>query len=133
MLNVEYSSTFYLVSIDKTSTFVKRKNETKAGIKIAVMILVITYTHTYGANLTLFLLTAKLLRKKERNKFMKITSDDIRAIPVNTSTTFIVDNPRQIDVAKSLAYRLNALESGKRYTCKSDFAKRRITITARVK
>lgn len=60
---------------------------------------------------------------------MKISSEDIRAIPVGTSTTFIVDHPRRIDTAKTLAYRLNALE-GKRYTCKSNFAKRRITITS---
>lgn len=61
---------------------------------------------------------------------MKISSEDIRAIPVGTSVTFTVDHPKRIDTAKALAYRLNALEGGKRYTCKSEFAKRRITITA---
>ena len=61
---------------------------------------------------------------------MKISSKDIRSIPVGTSVTFIVDHPKRIDTAKALAYRLNALEEGKRYACKSDFGNRRITISA---
>lgn len=63
---------------------------------------------------------------------MKISSEDIRSIPVGTSVTFIVDHPKRIDTAKALAYRLNAMEpdSGKKLSCKSDFKNRRITITA---
>lgn len=49
-----------------------------------------------------------------------------------TSKTFKVAHPRDIDVAKALAYRLNSLEpeAKKRYSCKADFANRKITITA---
>lgn len=49
-----------------------------------------------------------------------------------TSKTFKVAHPRDIDVAKALAYRLNSLEpeAKKRYSCKADYANRKITITA---
>jgi len=63
---------------------------------------------------------------------MKVTSENIRAIRPGTSKTFKVAHPRDIDVARVLAYRLTKMEpeSGKRYSCKADFANRKITITA---
>lgn len=63
---------------------------------------------------------------------MKVSSMDIRAIQRGESKTFKVAHPRDIDVAKALAYRLNSLEpeAKKRYSCKADFANRKITITA---
>jgi len=63
---------------------------------------------------------------------MKVTSDDIRAIKPGTSKTFKVTHPRDIDVARALAYRLTKIEpeANKRYSCKTDFANRKITISA---
>lgn len=63
---------------------------------------------------------------------MKVKSEDIRAIQPGASKTFRVSHPRDIDVARVLAYRLTKMEpeSGKRYSCKADFANRKITITA---
>lgn len=63
---------------------------------------------------------------------MKVSSKNIRSIMPGTSKTFKVAHPRDIDVAKALAYRLNSLEpeAKKRYSCKADFANRKITITA---
>ena len=63
---------------------------------------------------------------------MKVTSDDIRAIRPGASKTFKVSHPRDIDVARVLAYRLTKMEpeTGKRYSCKTDFANRKITISA---
>lgn len=63
---------------------------------------------------------------------MRVSSRNIRSIMPGMSKTFKVAHPRDIDVAKALAYRLNSLEpeAKKRYSCKSDYANRRITITA---
>lgn len=63
---------------------------------------------------------------------MKVTTDDIRAIRPGASKTFRVAHPRDIDVARVLAYRLTKMEpeEKKRYSCKTDFANRKITITA---
>lgn len=108
----------------------KERNKQSAGIKIAVTVFSRNYKHNIRRKCNAIFINRQIFTKKRKKYFMKISSEDIRAIPVGTSTTFIVDHPRRIDTAKTLAYRLNALEEGKRYTCKSNFAKRKITITA---
>lgn len=62
----------------------------------------------------------------------KITSDEIRAIEAGESMKFTFQNIHDLFVAQSLAYRLNKYdrEKKKRYSCKSDFDKLEITITA---
>lgn len=61
---------------------------------------------------------------------MKVSTEEIRAIPLGASAMFRVEHPKEINTAKALAYRLNSLEEGRRYTCKSDYEKRLLIITA---
>lgn len=56
----------------------------------------------------------------------------LRKIKTGESVTLRVEYPKQINTIRSTMYRMNSTEpeQGKKYSCVSNFAKRKITITA---
>jgi len=56
----------------------------------------------------------------------------LREIKKGTELIIEVGHPKEIDSIRSIAYRLNVMEPelGKRFSCKSDFRNRQITVTA---
>lgn len=73
--------------------------------------------------------------KKRTNKDQKNQAgivDRLRGIEKGTDLTITVGHPKEIDSIRSIAYRLNVMEPelGKRFSCKSDFRNRQITVTA---
>lgn len=69
---------------------------------------------------------------KELIKESRITKDDVRNIKVGSSVTFQVNHPREINVVKVFAYRLNSEEPElrRKYSCKSDYKNNKVTVTA---
>lgn len=63
---------------------------------------------------------------------MKVLKNDIRSIKPGTTTTFTVDHPRYINSVKTMASHLNTQEPElrKRFVCKSDYKRCRVSVTA---
>lgn len=61
-----------------------------------------------------------------------VTVDDIRSIETGSSMTFVVGHPKEIHSIVTMAYYLNSVEpdSGKRFSCKRNNKRLRVTVTA---